>query len=409
MAERRGPRVFVWFLVGLLVLVAGTGGVLYVLVQQEDARWPSLAETPRVSAPIAPVTGDGRAWEQLESASEAFPSDAPDFDAILAREGTPSADVLMAWRPFATRIDILRAVVTDTSGLTVPQPARFDDPGVSLLPFLKLSRAWLLSGWAHAAGGAPARGVAEMLHVQALGVRFMEGSTGLVDTMVGLAIHERARRELRELLETFGAADPMLYTLAADGLVPLEPGAVARALVVEANGIEAMFATQRADMGLVEAWGYDEELTRVWYRLQMQRVVSHAVTPRWERTPLEGLPLWDPDGGLVQQLHNRTGRILLDLASANYAMMIAKEDAAIASSRLDVLRVAVRRYALDHAGALPTSQAELVPDYLPATQIDPYDGEPLRLDGESVWSVGEPDAPEGAPLRLPLAPPAQRE
>ena len=207
MVEKRAPRVLVWVLVGLLVLTGATGGVLYVLVRQEDARWPSLAETPRVSSPVMPVVGDGRAFEQLETASALFPSDAPDFDAILAREGTPSADVLMAWQPFVGRIDTLRELVTETSGLAIPQPQRFDDPGVSLLPLLKVSRAWLLSAWAHAATGAPARGVTEMLHVQALAVRLMTGSTGLVDTMVGLAIHERARPVLRGLLATLGPAE----------------------------------------------------------------------------------------------------------------------------------------------------------------------------------------------------------
>lgn len=409
MVEKRAPRVFLWVIVGLLVLAGVAGGVLYVLVQQEDARWPSLAETPRVSAPTAGVVGDGRAFEQLRTATELFPVEAPDFNAILAREGPPSADVLMAWQPFAGRIDQLRALVTETSGLTIPQPEGFDDPGFSLLPLLKVSWAWLLSAWTHAATGAPARGVTEMLHVQALAARLMQGNTGLVDTMIGLAIHERARRELRELLSTFGATDPALYGHAAAGLVPLEPGSLARALVVEASGVEAMLASQLPDMSWVEASGYDAELTRVWYRMHMQRVVDQAVAPRWERTPLERLPLWNPDGGLVQQLHNRTGRILLDLAMADYLNMIAHEDAEVAGSRLDVLLVAARRFALDHEGALPRSQADLVPDYLPAPLSDPYDGELLRLDDETVWSVGEPDAPEGLLLRLPLTLGAQRE
>ena len=73
------------------------------------------------------------------------------------------------------------------------------------------------------------------------------------------------------------------------------------------------------------------------------------------------------------------------------------------------LRLAVRRHALDHGGALPSSQAELVPTYLPAPLTDPYDGEPLRMDGESLWSVGEATAPDNVVLRHSLAVPAQRE
>jgi hypothetical protein len=402
MGETRSPRVFALVVGGLVLLSAVTGGVLYALVQREDARWPSLADTSRVSAPTAPVVGDGRAWDRIAEASAGFPSDAPDFQRILDAESTPSADGLATWQPFAARIDALRAVMTETTGLSIPQPVRFDDPGVSLLPLLKLCRAWLLSGWAHAAAGAPAHGVTEMLHVQALATRLMLGDTGLVDVMVGIAIDQVARRELRELLATFGAATPSLYAHAAAGLAPLEPGSLPRALAVEARSVEAVFAMHGESMSWVEAWGYDEELTRVWYRTQMQRLVDHAATPRWERTTLDPLPLWSADGGLVQQLHNRTGRILLDLATADYDAMIAREDAAVAGSRLDVLLIAARRYAFDHAGALPAGQTDLVPDYLPAPLLDPYDGEPLRLDRESLWSVGESEAPEGTALRLSL-------
>lgn len=401
MGETRSPRLFVLVLGGLLLLGAVVGGVLYALVQREDARWPSLANTPRVSAPTSAVTGDGRAWERLAAASARFPSDAPDFQQILQSESTPNPDQLAAWQPFASRIDTLRSVVTETSGLVIPQPIRFDDPGVSLLPLLKLCRAWLLSGWAHAAAGAPARGVTEMLHVQALATRFMLGDTGLVDVMVGIAVDQAARRELRELLATFGAGAPSLHAHAAAGLVPIEPGSLARALAVEARSVEAVYATHRESMSWVEAWGYDEELTRVWYRTQMQRVVDRASTPRWERVPFAAPP-WSTDSGIVQQLHNRTGRILLDVSTADYDAMIAREDAAVAGSRLDVLLLAVRRYAIDHAGALPAAQADLVPGYLPAPLMDPYDGEPLRLDGESLWSAGEGEAPEGTALRLAL-------
>ena len=402
MGETRSPRLFVLVLGGLLLLCAVTGGVLYALVQREDARWPSLADTPRPSAPTAPEAGDGRAWERIAEASANFPSDAPELHRVLDAESTPSADQLSAWQPFAGRIDALRAVVTETSGLSIPQPVGFDDPGVLLLPLLQICRAWLLSGWAQAAEGAPALGLTEMLHVQALAARLMLGDTGLVDTVMGMVIYQMAHGEVRELLATFGSADPALHAQAAAGLVPIEPGCIARALTVEARVVEPVFAMQDEAMPWVEAKGYDEELTRVWYRMHMQRVVDRATLPRWQRAPLERLPLWSTDGGLVQQLHNRTGRILLDLETADYDSMIVREDLTVAGSRLLVLLVAVRRYAFDHAGALPARQADLVPGYLPAPLLDPYDGEPLRLDRESIWSVGESEAPEGMALRLPL-------
>jgi hypothetical protein len=241
-----------------------------------------------------------------------------------------------------------------------------------------------------------------MLHVQALAARLMQGDTGLVDVLMGAAIHQVARRELRELLATFGADDAALHAHAAAGMVALEPGSLARALTVEARAVETVFATHDESMGWVEAWGYDEELTRVWYRMHMQGVVDRAGTPRWERAAREPAPPWSAEGGLVRLLHNRTGRILLDVATADYDAMMGHEDAAVTGSRLLMLWVALRRYAFDHGGTVPEQQADLVPDYLPAPLMDPYDGEPLRVDREAVWSVGESEAREDTDLRLAL-------
>jgi len=47
----------------------------------------------------------------------------------------------------------------------------------------------VLLGWSSAAAGDATLGLRDMLHVQALAVRLMVGDTGLVDTMVGIAIH----------------------------------------------------------------------------------------------------------------------------------------------------------------------------------------------------------------------------
>jgi hypothetical protein len=64
--------------------------------------------------------------------------------------------------------------------------------------------------------------------------------------------------------------------------------------------------------------------------------------------------------------------------------------------------VAMTRYRLDH-GTLPTTLDQLVPAYLDAVPIDPYDGNPLRLntvDGASViYSIG-PDGMDngGVPI-----------
>ena len=95
-------------------------------------------------------------------------------------------------------------------------------------------------------------------------------------------------------------------------------------------------------------------------------------------------------------------RIARALAVHALADVATREDAAIAGARLEQLRIAVRRYALAHDGAIPSDQEALVPAQLAAPLVDPFDGQLLRLDPTAVWSVGEGLAPEGATLRLPL-------
>jgi len=60
----------------------------------------------------------------------------------------------------------------------------------------------------------------------------------------------------------------------------------------------------------------------------------------------------------------------------------------IANLRLTRTSLILRAWMLDHDGQLPESLDALVPDYLPALPVDPYDGQPLRYDKEKLWSVG---------------------
>jgi hypothetical protein len=54
--------------------------------------------------------------------------------------------------------------------------------------------------------------------------------------------------------------------------------------------------------------------------------------------------------------------------------------------------LAIERYRLSHGGELPGALADLVPTYLPATRIDPFDGDSLRYKklakGYIVYSIG---------------------
>ena len=64
------------------------------------------------------------------------------------------------------------------------------------------------------------------------------------------------------------------------------------------------------------------------------------------------------------------------------------------SARMRVVETAlgVERFRLAHSGALPEKLAELVPAFLTAVPLDPYDAQPLRYKklthGYVVYSIG---------------------
>lgn len=389
-------------LAALSVLLLVASGTVYWLVRQEADRWPTLAETPRVHAPTSPARGSAEAWARFARAVDHMPASTDSLSYALNAEGRPTDEGRDAWSPFAPHIELLRAALEETDGLVYPQPSRPDDEPPPLRPFVTAARAWLLAAWSEAEVGALSEAVTEMLLVQRLGLRFIEGDSGLVGTMVGVAIEGLARRELGELLQIYGSEHPELYESAARGLQVPQAGFAARALASEASLMELFLVASGPPTEPIVAWGYDEDVTRVWFRLRMQAEVDRAALPRHER-PTDDLPLpWNTASSSLGWLHNRSGRILLDVATGNYADVATREDAAIAGARLEQLRIAVRRYALAHDGAIPSDQEALVPAQLAAPLVDPFDGQLLRLDPTAVWSVGEGLAPEGATLRLPL-------
>lgn len=73
-------------------------------------------------------------------------------------------------------------------------------------------------------------------------------------------------------------------------------------------------------------------------------------------------------------------------------------DRVVAGSRTAAAALAVKRYQLQN-GALPDSLGQVVPRYLPAVPLDPYDGQPLRYRKEPdkfvVYSVSENGRDDG--------------
>jgi hypothetical protein len=91
-----------------------------------------------------------------------------------------------------------------------------------------------------------------------------------------------------------------------------------------------------------------------------------------------------------RRAQNITGRILLAIVAPVLGKLNITCHRARASTRLTQIYAALRLYHREHQGALPSSLDELVPGYLPAVPLDPFDDKPLRYSQElsTIWSTG---------------------
>lgn len=86
----------------------------------------------------------------------------------------------------------------------------------------------------------------------------------------------------------------------------------------------------------------------------------------------------------------------LDIFSAMFIPVLSGVPKRDANSRAElrdaIAAIAVERWRLAHQGALPDSLDDLVPAFLPAVPVDPYDGKPLRYKklkkGYCIYSIG---------------------
>lgn len=100
------------------------------------------------------------------------------------------------------------------------------------------------------------------------------------------------------------------------------------------------------------------------------------------------------------------GRVLSGMLLLGLGGMTSQEAERIAKLRLGITLLAVERYRAAKGGHLPSSLDELVPGYLPAVPIDPFDGLPLRFlrmqKGYSLHSVGRDRKDDGASRPRPI-------
>ena len=80
---------------------------------------------------------------------------------------------------------------------------------------------------------------------------------------------------------------------------------------------------------------------------------------------------------------------------------------AVAHVRLSLTALAEERWRLAHDGQVSESLADLVPTFLPAIPVDPFDGQPLRYKklakGYVIYSIGEDLTDDGGKEQIPGA------
>lgn len=108
----------------------------------------------------------------------------------------------------------------------------------------------------------------------------------------------------------------------------------------------------------------------------------------------EDLPLSDEAvsraAPLFQKMENPVGRLLASLPDFNGRILQRALEAETRSRALATV-ISIRRWALDHGGALPDSLQRLVDaGLLPALPMDAFSGQPLHYSSrrELMWSVG---------------------
>ena len=98
-----------------------------------------------------------------------------------------------------------------------------------------------------------------------------------------------------------------------------------------------------------------------------------------------------------------SGALLLNNSwLTGYAMIVSREARGLANARLALTAVALEQFRATH-NQYPASLSELVPNYLDATPLDPFDGQPLRYHSQGagyvLYSIG-PDLKDDGGKRM---------
>ncbi len=232
----------------------------------------------------------------------------------------------------------------------------------------------------------------------------------LISFLVRIASANQVAKRLEESLNLVGFSDAELRRLQEQFAAAADQNSVARALAGERAFGLSFFINRQIQRSLAKdetigklPSGFLGDLGFAAYRAsglmakdeafyldRMERSVACA-----ELSAEKRIQAGPPPGLITSNRFLVFSRLLLP--ALQQALNRADEHAA--RMRVAETALAVERFRISHSGALPDKLADLVPAYLQAVPVDPYDSKPLRYKrlphGFVVYSIGPDRTDDG--------------
>jgi hypothetical protein len=217
---------------------------------------------------------------------------------------------------------------------------------------------------------------------------------------------------LGRAIQSRGCTGLRLQVLGTDTSVELLRRVIQRLTSLQ-NGAQSLQETYRYELLSTKQWFDAPDLKTNGGRFLMSKHVvnslchaqfgdflQEAQKPLWQ-TDMKALARkWDDTSPKWWRMFNRPVPTML-VSMFNHALDVVPEKVARGEleMRATLTVCAIRAYALTRSQP-PERLGELVPGFLPAVPIDPFDGQPLRDrregDGWVLWSVGKDLKDDGA-------------
>jgi len=167
-----------------------------------------------------------------------------------------------------------------------------------------------------------------------------------------------------------------------------------------------------AIQSLVSSESSDADQTVVtlsaWWELHLSYPRSLRALTEQYQVQVRGLEA-DPVAAIHAEIASRHGAGtqmtgMLSQQFARWGWRLAEKEAQLnAQRRAIAIGIAAARYRLEH-GEYPPDLAALVPRYLKAAPLDPYDGQPMKVrrepDAFVIWSIGDDFTDQGGRIAL---------